>query len=327
MLIPPGDLQNSDPPPACRWGLGAGQERRSTPRGNLRRRPGDGDGGVGEPVRSRWASPFRLKAEGPLDAHTIKRALTFSQVLGGTGPAATLWPTAWPIANRDRPTVSHLSVNSSSPDGETVLVDRSVHPLELRPVGRAARPGRGGRQRGRPVAGGVRPGRPGAGRRGGARARGRCSSTACPTPTALAALLAGWTPGDAAAAGRAGRGGGGLRRRGPRGRRRPLGHRCRRAWWPGTARSSSSSAFCGFAPGFAYLAGLPEEYAVPRLDTPARRVPAGRSGWPARGAGSTRRPRRVAGGCSDAPTRRCGTRPQPARRCSRPGTRVRFVPA
>jgi KipI family sensor histidine kinase inhibitor len=36
-----------------------------------------------------------------------------------------------------------------------------------------------------------------------------------------------------------------------------------------------TSAFCGFAPGFAYLAGLPEELHVPRLDTPRTRVPAG----------------------------------------------------
>jgi len=35
------------------------------------------------------------------------------------------------------------------------------------------------------------------------------------------------------------------------------------------------SAFCGFAPGFAYLAGLPAELAVPRLGTPRTRVPAG----------------------------------------------------
>jgi KipI family sensor histidine kinase inhibitor len=35
------------------------------------------------------------------------------------------------------------------------------------------------------------------------------------------------------------------------------------------------SAFCGFAPGFAYLAGLPDELAVPRLETPRTRVPAG----------------------------------------------------
>ncbi len=38
------------------------------------------------------------------------------------------------------------------------------------------------------------------------------------------------------------------------------------------------SAFCGFAPGFAYLAGLPEEYAVPRLDSPRSRVPVGAVG-------------------------------------------------
>ncbi|MFD7340452.1 5-oxoprolinase subunit PxpB [Streptomyces violascens] len=34
-------------------------------------------------------------------------------------------------------------------------------------------------------------------------------------------------------------------------------------------------AFCGFAPGFAYLTGLGEEYAVPRRDTPRTSVPAG----------------------------------------------------
>lgn len=34
-------------------------------------------------------------------------------------------------------------------------------------------------------------------------------------------------------------------------------------------------AFCGFAPGFGYLTGLPEELSVPRLDTPRPRVPAG----------------------------------------------------
>lgn len=36
-----------------------------------------------------------------------------------------------------------------------------------------------------------------------------------------------------------------------------------------------TSAFCGFAPGFAYLAGLPHELAVPRLETPRTRVPPG----------------------------------------------------
>jgi KipI family sensor histidine kinase inhibitor len=34
-------------------------------------------------------------------------------------------------------------------------------------------------------------------------------------------------------------------------------------------------AFCGFSPGFAYLTGLPPELAVPRLETPRHRVPAG----------------------------------------------------
>lgn len=36
-----------------------------------------------------------------------------------------------------------------------------------------------------------------------------------------------------------------------------------------------TSAFCGFAPGFAYLAGLPAELSVPRLPAPRARVPAG----------------------------------------------------
>jgi KipI family sensor histidine kinase inhibitor len=36
-----------------------------------------------------------------------------------------------------------------------------------------------------------------------------------------------------------------------------------------------TSAFCGFAPGFAYLAGLPEELAVPRLASPRERVAPG----------------------------------------------------
>ena len=37
-------------------------------------------------------------------------------------------------------------------------------------------------------------------------------------------------------------------------------------------------AFCGFAPGFAYCTGLPERLAVPRLDSPRPRVPAGSVG-------------------------------------------------
>ncbi|WP_406836417.1 allophanate hydrolase subunit 1 [Streptomyces sp. AHU1] len=34
-------------------------------------------------------------------------------------------------------------------------------------------------------------------------------------------------------------------------------------------------AFCGFAPGFGYLTGLPERYAVPRRATPRTAVPTG----------------------------------------------------
>jgi len=53
-------------------GSGIRQERRSAPRGNSRRRPGDGVGGVGKSARSRGASPSLL-ARGPLGAHTIER--------------------------------------------------------------------------------------------------------------------------------------------------------------------------------------------------------------------------------------------------------------
>ncbi len=37
-------------------------------------------------------------------------------------------------------------------------------------------------------------------------------------------------------------------------------------------------AFCGFAPGFAYLTGLPDELAVPRRDEPRASVPSGSVG-------------------------------------------------
>lgn len=55
-----------------------------------------------------------------------------------------------------------------------------------------------------------------------------------------------------------------------------------RSWGMTTAEAAATHAggryvvaFCGFAPGFAYLSGLPEELAVPRLATPRTRVPAG----------------------------------------------------
>ncbi len=44
------------------------------------------------------------------------------------------------------------------------------------------------------------------------------------------------------------------------------------------AGTELSVAFCGFAPGFAYMRGLDPAWAVPRLETPRPRVPAGAVG-------------------------------------------------
>jgi len=85
------------------------------------------------------------------------------------------------------------------------------------------------------------------------------------------------------------------------------------------------AAFCGFAPGFSYLRGLPEELAVPRLDSPRSRVPAGAVGLA--GAWCGVYPRSSPGGW-----RILGTtdavlwdqdRDPPA--LLAPGTRIRFV--
>jgi KipI family sensor histidine kinase inhibitor len=86
-------------------------------------------------------------------------------------------------------------------------------------------------------------------------------------------------------------------------------------------------AFLGFAPGFAYLLGLPGELAVPRLEAPRTRVPAGSVGIGGRWTGVY--PRATPGGW-----RLIGRtetvvfdpdRDPPA--LLAPGDRVRFVPA
>ena len=85
-------------------------------------------------------------------------------------------------------------------------------------------------------------------------------------------------------------------------------------------------AFCGFAPGFAYLAGLPEELAVPRLESPRPRVEPGSVGlagswcgvYPSASPGGWRLLGRTDAVLWDL------AREQPALLV--PGTRVRFVP-
>ncbi|MCP8708498.1 allophanate hydrolase subunit 1 [Streptomyces sp. AC04842] len=97
------------------------------------------------------------------------------------------------------------------------------------------------------------------------------------------------------------------------------------------ARHSSYTyrvAFCGFAPGFGYLTGLPEELHVPRRDTPRTRVPAGALALA--GPYTAVYPRATPGGWQ-----LIGTMPDPAPLWDlareqpallTPGTRVRFVP-
>jgi KipI family sensor histidine kinase inhibitor len=84
-------------------------------------------------------------------------------------------------------------------------------------------------------------------------------------------------------------------------------------------------AFVGFAPGFAYCTGLPPELAVPRLDRPRPRVPAGAVGvageytaaYPTASPGGWRLLGRTAARLWDV------GRDEPA--LLAPGTRVRFV--
>lgn len=144
-------------------------------------------------------------------------------------------------------------------------------------------------------------------------------------PGALAGLLAGWSPGDSAI--EVGLVELEVRYDGP-----DLAFVAEQ-WGIGEGEVAEAHAeveyvasFCGFAPGFAYLAGLPEERAVPRLDSPRAKVPPGSVAL----AGSW---------CGVYPTASPGgwrilgitgavlwdaTRAEPA--LLPPGTRVRFVP-
>ncbi len=104
-------------------------------------------------------------------------------------------------------------------------------------------------------------------------------------------------------------------------------------WWVSereAVRIHSSAefrvAFCGFAPGFAYLTGLGERYAVPRRATPRTAVPAGSVALAGEYTGVY--PRSSPGGwqligTTDAPL--WDPHREPAALLT-PGTRVRFVP-
>jgi KipI family sensor histidine kinase inhibitor len=86
--------------------------------------------------------------------------------------------------------------------------------------------------------------------------------------------------------------------------------------------------FCGFAPGFAYLTGLPPEFAVPRLARPRTSVPAGSVGLADRYTGIY--PTSSPGGWQLIGTALEVVLFDPDRRppaLLTPGTRVRFVAA
>lgn len=87
------------------------------------------------------------------------------------------------------------------------------------------------------------------------------------------------------------------------------------------------ASFCGFAPGFSYLDGLPQDRALPRLDSPRASVPAGSVGLAGTWCGVY--PRSSPGGWRILGRTDVALwdpeRDPPA--LLPPGTRVRFVPA
>jgi KipI family sensor histidine kinase inhibitor len=88
-------------------------------------------------------------------------------------------------------------------------------------------------------------------------------------------------------------------------------------------------AFCGFSPGFGYLTGLPQQYAVPRRATPRTSVPAGALALAGPYTGVY--PRSSPGGwqligTTDAVLWDPAQEPAAPLSPLSPGTRVRFVP-
>ncbi|MFU0439238.1 5-oxoprolinase subunit B family protein [Streptomyces sp. BG2AG] len=96
------------------------------------------------------------------------------------------------------------------------------------------------------------------------------------------------------------------------------------------SRTAFRVAFCGFAPGFGYLTGLPERLHVPRRATPRTRVPAGALALAGPYTGVYPRPSpggwQLIGRLADPAPALWDPDREPAALLG-PGTRVRFVPA
>ena len=94
------------------------------------------------------------------------------------------------------------------------------------------------------------------------------------------------------------------------------------------AAPTYTCAFCGFAPGFAYLVGLDPALHLPRRATPRTRVPAGSVAIAAEYTAVY--PSASPGGwhlLGHTTLALWDPLPRTRRRCVEPGTSVRFVPA